>query len=80
MLIRNKFKSHIALPPDYKDGISQFRTSADGSPLPNARILSTRLFGRDDRYYDSKEDEKSSPENLTPKMLYLNFRTTVVCI
>lgn len=33
------------LPPDYKDGISEFRTSADGSALPNARILSTHLLG-----------------------------------
>lgn len=37
------------LPPDYKDGVSQFRTSSDGSPLPNARVLSTDLFGQDDR-------------------------------
>ncbi|XP_037049721.1 peroxidase-like isoform X2 [Bradysia coprophila] len=37
------------LRPDYKDGISQFKTSADGSPLPNARVLSTHLFGGDDR-------------------------------
>lgn len=37
------------LPPDYKDGISQFRTSTDGSALPNARVLSTQLFGQDHR-------------------------------
>lgn len=37
------------LPPDYKDGIRQFRTSVDGSPLPNARFLSTQLLGGDDK-------------------------------
>ncbi|XP_037034218.1 peroxidase-like [Bradysia coprophila] len=37
------------LPPDYKDGISKFRTSVDGSPLPNARVLSTHLLGDDNR-------------------------------
>lgn len=36
------------LPPDYKDGISELRTSKDGSPLPNARIVSTKLLGYDD--------------------------------
>lgn len=36
------------LPPDFKDGISQFRTSKDGSPLPNARVLSINLFGQED--------------------------------
>lgn len=35
------------LPPDYKDGISELRTSIDGSALPNARVLSTKLFGGD---------------------------------
>lgn len=37
------------LPPDYTDGISKFRVSADGSPLPNARVMSIELFGGDDR-------------------------------
>lgn len=37
------------LPPDYKDGVSEFRTSADGSPLPNARIISVNLLGDDDK-------------------------------
>lgn len=37
------------LPPDYKDGVSEFRTSIDGSPLPNARVLSMDLLGGDDR-------------------------------
>lgn len=36
------------LPPDYKDGISKFRTSQDGSALPNARVLSTHLLGKDE--------------------------------
>lgn len=36
------------LPPDYKDGISHLRTSLDGSPLPNARLVSTNLLGQDD--------------------------------
>lgn len=35
------------LTPDYKDGISELRTSIDGSPLPNARVLSTKLLGRE---------------------------------
>lgn len=33
------------LPPDYKDGISQLRSSIDGSSLPNARLISTNLLG-----------------------------------
>lgn len=36
------------LPADYKDGVSEFRTSRDG-PLPNARVISTNLLGEDDR-------------------------------
>lgn len=35
------------LTPDYKDGISELRTSIDGSALPNARVLSTQLLGRE---------------------------------
>lgn len=37
------------LPPDYKDGINQFRMSADGTPLPNPIVLSTNLFGEPDK-------------------------------
>lgn len=33
------------LPPDFKDGISQLRTSSDGTPLPNPKLLSTNIFG-----------------------------------
>lgn len=36
------------LQPDYKDGISQLRTSIDGSALPNARVVSTKLLGREE--------------------------------
>lgn len=35
------------LQPDYKDGVSELRTSIDGSPLLNARIVSTSLLGQD---------------------------------
>lgn len=35
------------LTPDFKDGISELRTSIDGSALPNARVLSTELLGRE---------------------------------
>lgn len=34
------------LPADFKDGVSQLKTSIDGSPLPNPRIVSANLFGR----------------------------------
>lgn len=37
---------HRLLPPDYKDGVSQLRSSIDGSPLPNARLVSTNLLGQ----------------------------------
>lgn len=38
------------LPPDFKDGISELRTSSDGTPLPNPKVLSANLFGgADDR-------------------------------
>lgn len=33
------------LPPDYKDGINQLRTSIDGTPLRNPKVLSNNLFG-----------------------------------
>lgn len=36
------------LAPDYKDGIEQFRVSADGTPLPNPKVLSRNLFGSPD--------------------------------
>ncbi len=36
------------LPADYEDGVSKFRTSIDGSPLPNPRIISMELLGDDD--------------------------------
>ena len=32
------------LPPDYRDGISQPRAAADGSELPNDRLLSSHLM------------------------------------
>lgn len=33
------------LPADYKDGINQLRTSINGTPLRNPKILSSNLFG-----------------------------------
>ena len=37
------------LPADYRDGLSSFRTSIDGSPLPNPRLLSVKLLGSEDK-------------------------------
>ncbi|KAJ6644440.1 Chorion peroxidase [Pseudolycoriella hygida] len=34
------------LPADYKDGIKHLRTSVDGTPLTNPKVISTTLFGK----------------------------------
>ncbi|KAF2367819.1 hypothetical protein FHG87_001411 [Trinorchestia longiramus] len=40
------------LPPVYSDGVSNIRTSTDGSPLPSARTLSAEIISENNNVYD----------------------------